>query len=271
MFSALADLPGALLRASVLLAAAAGAGIALAVAWSVLRHNRLPWADLRSPGPDEQGMNRLTQPALRGSLSSIQRQRILTRFLPALASATAALLVISTAIAPAAPAAQQGPETVDTQTVPRPEPVLSAAELATILKASALKHVERFAGRAWNNGNNRREEWLASDRTVKPGTVRAYAVLALADYGWSIKHWACLDRLWWHESGWSSTGGHPERAYGIPQAHPGSKMAIEGKDWKRNPETQVNWGLRYISERYGSPCEAWDAWSDRAARGYGWY
>jgi tRNA/tmRNA/rRNA uracil-C5-methylase (TrmA/RlmC/RlmD family) len=27
-----------------------------------------------------------------------------------------------------------------------------------------------------------------------------------------------------------------------------------------NPQTQINWGLNYIKERYGSPCEAWAFW-----------
>jgi hypothetical protein len=148
---------------------------------------------------------------------------------------------------------------------------LSAAQLSTILKASAVKHVKKFQGQAARNGNNRRAEWLRSDRTIKPGSHREYAVLAMAKYGWNTYQWSCLDRLWWHESGWAPKGGDPKHAYGIPQAYPGKKMAIEGKDWKNNPETQIDWGLRYIDDRYGTPCAAFAAWSKRASRGYGWY
>jgi hypothetical protein len=152
-----------------------------------------------------------------------------------------------------------------------PEPVLSAAQLATIVRASAVKHVEKFSGRASRNANNRRAEWLRSDRTIKPGSHREYAVLAMAKYGWNTYQWSCLDRLWWHESGWAPKGGDPKEAYGIPQAYPGKKMAIEGKDWKENPKTQIDWGLRYIDDRYDTPCKAFAAWSKRASRGYGWY
>lgn len=77
-------------------------------------------------------------------------------------------------------------------------------------------------------------------------------------YGWSGDEWACLDELWRRESGWSHTAGNKSSgAYGIPQALPGSKMATFGADWLTNPETQIKWGLSYVSGRYGTPCGAW--------------
>jgi hypothetical protein len=33
-------------------------------------------------------------------------------------------------------------------------------------------------------------------------------------------------------------------------------MASEGADWLTNPQTQINWGLKYIKGRYGSACGA---------------
>ncbi|AIW02540.1 transglycosylase [Streptomyces phage Jay2Jay] len=72
------------------------------------------------------------------------------------------------------------------------------------------------------------------------------------------KQFSCLNKLWNHESEWehdavnSSSG-----AYGIPQALPAKKMQSAGKDWKTNPFTQVKWGVDYIDDRYGSPCNAW--------------
>ena len=52
-------------------------------------------------------------------------------------------------------------------------------------------------------------------------------------------------------------GKRQHGAYGIPQAHPGYKMATVGADWQTNPATQITWGLNYITGRYGSPCDAW--------------
>ena len=46
-------------------------------------------------------------------------------------------------------------------------------------------------------------------------------------------------------------------AAGIPQALPGSKMAIAGPDWQSDAATQIRWGLGYIQALYGSPCGAW--------------
>ena len=69
------------------------------------------------------------------------------------------------------------------------------------------------------------------------------------------------------ESLWNPRADNPtSSAYGIPQALPGSRMASEGADWKTNPATQIKWGLKYVAERYGTPCSAW---SFKAA--HGWY
>ena len=94
-----------------------------------------------------------------------------------------------------------------------------------------------------------------------------YAATACSSYGWTETDVECLISLWNKESGWnpyaynSSSG-----AYGIPQALPGSKMASAGSDYKTNYQTQINWGLSYISSRYGSPQNAWSHWLSK-----GWY
>ena len=85
---------------------------------------------------------------------------------------------------------------------------------------------------------------------------RAYARLQLSD-----TQWKCLDELWERESSWrTSKNPHLAKnpnssAYGIPQATKG-KMAESGKDWRTNPITQVKWGLKYIEQRYKTPCNA---------------
>jgi hypothetical protein len=35
-------------------------------------------------------------------------------------------------------------------------------------------------------------------------------------------------------------------------------MSSAGADYMTNGDTQINWGLSYISSAYGSPCAAWD-------------
>ena len=102
------------------------------------------------------------------------------------------------------------------------------------------------------------------------GTVseyQAYAKQRCYDYGWSDYDFECLVKLWNRESGWrvnscnSSSG-----AYGIPQSVPASKMAAFGSDYLTNYKTQIEWGLNYISKRYGSPSNAW-----AHSQSTGWY
>ncbi len=94
---------------------------------------------------------------------------------------------------------------------------------------------------------------------VQKGTNRALGQqMALDGYGWTGDEWACLDNLWQRESGWSHTSeNRSSGAYGIPQALPGSKMAVYGADWQTNPATQIAWGLAYVNGRYATPCGAW--------------
>lgn len=134
---------------------------------------------------------------------------------------------------------------------PKPRAAANLLEAASALKdTSYLSHASRRAG-----------EWKDADRTVEPGTPRAYAVTQLGQYGWSLNQWQYLDRLWWHESNWNYKSGNPSSgAYGIPQALPPEKMASAGKDWKTNYKTQIDWGMNYIKSRYGSPKAALAFW-----------
>ncbi|KUF20019.1 MULTISPECIES: transglycosylase SLT domain-containing protein [Streptomyces] len=71
----------------------------------------------------------------------------------------------------------------------------------------------------------------------------------------------CFDHIVSHESGWDVNAKNASSgAYGLVQALPGSKMASAGADWQTNPETQIEWGVKYMKDRYGSPCGAWSFW-----------
>ena len=82
--------------------------------------------------------------------------------------------------------------------------------------------------------------------------------LIAANYTWSAKQFTCLDQLWTKESNWNyKARNRVTGAHGIPQALPATKMEIVGTDWRTNPVTQITWGLKYIKERYNTPCAAW--------------
>ncbi len=73
--------------------------------------------------------------------------------------------------------------------------------------------------------------------------------------------WQCFSNIVDHESDWNYKAVNPSSgAYGLFQALPGSKMSSVGADWQTNPATQIKWGLNYMNDRYGSPCDAWNFW-----------
>ena len=78
-----------------------------------------------------------------------------------------------------------------------------------------------------------------------------------ATYKWSSPQVDCLVSLWNLESHWNfKAHNRHSGAHGIPQALPADKMEVIAMDWRTNPITQIKWGLRYISVRYGTPCAA---------------
>jgi hypothetical protein len=100
-----------------------------------------------------------------------------------------------------------------------------------------------------------------------PGTAQSYAYSELPAFGFSQStQWSCLDELWQQESSWIYDAENASGAYGIPQALPASKMASAGSDYLTDPDTQIRWGLGYITDVYGTPCGAWDHEVDD-----GWY
>lgn len=123
----------------------------------------------------------------------------------------------------------------------------------------------------------------AADRAAKAAAAKAAAsnggssysgaprdiarTMALTEFSWGAAQFQCYDQIIMRESAWNPRATNPSSgAYGIPQALPGSKMASAGSDWRTNPVTQIRWGLGYVKERYGTPCQAW---SFKSA--HGWY
>jgi hypothetical protein len=92
-----------------------------------------------------------------------------------------------------------------------------------------------------------------------PNTAQSIAYNIMGSYGFPpTTYFGCLQNLWNRESGWRYDAENPgSGAFGIPQALPGSKMASAGADWQTNPRTQIIWGLGYIKNVYGTPCNAW--------------
>jgi len=103
---------------------------------------------------------------------------------------------------------------------------------------------------------------LAIEAAREPIGAKRFAKEMMAnEYGWDEEDYKCLNRLWTKESHWNYQARNPRSgAHGIAQALPATKMEKVGTDWRTNPITQIQWGLLYISERYDSPCAAWNKW-----------
>jgi len=93
----------------------------------------------------------------------------------------------------------------------------------------------------------------------EPHGAKLVAKALIAEkYQWDEEQYSCLNKLWTKESHWNYKARNKvSGAHGIAQALPATKMEIVGTDWRTNPVTQISWGLKYINERYDTPCKAW--------------
>ena len=140
----------------------------------------------------------------------------------------------------------------------------------TAVAGPSLRAVKRLAMSGAKNtvgAQSGRAKVGSADLTVAYGDPRDIARAMIGNYGWSGAEFNCLDELYISESGWDVNADNPtSSAYGIPQALPGEKMASAGADWRTNPATQIEWGLGYIRDVYGTPCSAMSFKSSN-----GWY
>jgi hypothetical protein len=75
---------------------------------------------------------------------------------------------------------------------------------------------------------------------------KLYAHMKLLD----AKQYRCLELLWNRESLWNPRADNPKSsAYGIPQL-----LKLKEKD----PYKQIDLGLKYISHRHKTSCQAWE-------------
>ena len=121
-------------------------------------------------------------------------------------------------------------------------------------KKEAVEKARRDAAEAQKK---QAQQQAGSTWHATPAQARIYGQAAAAQYGWTGNEWQAVAWLFNKESGWRwDASNRSSGAYGIPQALPGSKMATSGADWHDNAATQINWGLNYIKNRYGTPSKA---------------
>lgn len=140
----------------------------------------------------------------------------------------------------------------------------AAGATVASLRAQDVRLAKEAAARA---AARSAAEKVAAQQEAAKKDPRSVAADMAAGRGWTGEQFTCLKVLWEKESNWRWHAVNPSSgAYGIPQALPDYKMASAGSDWATNPATQIKWGLAYIDERYGNPCNAL-----YFHRGHNWY
>jgi hypothetical protein len=94
----------------------------------------------------------------------------------------------------------------------------------------------------------------------------SYQEYAMGKLGGSGSEFTCLENLWGKESGWNPNAQNPSStAYGIAQFLD-STWAGTGIAKTSDGYRQIDAGLIYIENRFGSPCGAW-----AHSQSKGWY
>jgi hypothetical protein len=89
-----------------------------------------------------------------------------------------------------------------------------------------------------------------STGVASPTAYQQYAFSLFSGYGWGTDQEQALVSLWNQESGWNPNAVNPSSgAAGIPQDITGNMHG----GW----QGQIQWGLSYIKQRYGTPAMAW--------------
>ena len=105
-----------------------------------------------------------------------------------------------------------------------------------------------------------------AEAAAENATVADFHDYALAELGGDDGQFSCLENLWGRESEWDPDAQNPtSTAYGIAQFLD-STWSGTGIAKTSNGFRQIDAGLVYLEERYGSPCGGW-AHSEAT----GWY
>lgn len=145
----------------------------------------------------------------------------------------------------------------------------AAKDAADKKKAAEAKKAEEKAQKAAEEREKEQAASRSSERSEPGGggdfpqqaSYTVAEVKAMAQQIVGGGQFQCFSNIVERESTWNYQAQNPSSgAYGLVQAYPASKMSSVGADWRTNPATQIKWGVKYMNERYGSPCDAWEFW-----------
>ncbi|MFJ7591870.1 transglycosylase SLT domain-containing protein [Streptomyces sp. NPDC097617] len=154
----------------------------------------------------------------------------------------------------------------DTQAVAADTSARKAAEETARKQAAADAAARQKAAQEAKKRKAERETAARSatrdaSRLSEQSSYTTAQIQAMARQIVGADQFQCFSNIVEHESTWNHRAVNPTSgAYGLVQAYPASKMSTVGADWRTNPATQIKWGVNYMNQRYGSPCQAWSYW-----------
>ena len=153
------------------------------------------------------------------------------------------------------------------------EPVVAKNKTSNINTLKVTKKAKKKAKKAVKKKTKKKVVKKKATKKAKynykynVGEIQSYAHSLVLNYGWTEADYQALVLLWYRESSWNPYAVNGN-ACGIPQSKPCSKMAKFGRDYRTNWKVQVNWGLDYIKNRYGTPSEAYRKFLERKPHWY---
>ncbi|MEV6173297.1 transglycosylase SLT domain-containing protein [Streptomyces sp. NPDC051954] len=137
----------------------------------------------------------------------------------------------------------------------------AAAESAVAKKEAAEKAAQEAKEREEAEAAASRSATRDASDFTPQSSYSIAEIQSMAQSMVASDQYQCFSNIVDHESSWNYQAVNASSgAYGLFQALPGSKMSSAGSDWQTNPATQIKWGLSYMNDRYGSPCDAWSFW-----------
>lgn len=99
--------------------------------------------------------------------------------------------------------------------------------------------------------------------TANQKEMMDYALEQVVAKGWLKSEFEAVVSIVIKESSWNPNSVNKSSgACGLFQAYPCNKAIKQYPDYMTNYKSQIDWGLNYIKERYGTPKKAWAFWQE---------
>lgn len=96
---------------------------------------------------------------------------------------------------------------------------------------------------------------------VKETEITNYLYERILQEGWNTTDYNAIVNIIIKESGFNPNSvNKTSGACGLFQAHPCNKAIKQYPDYMTNYKSQIDWGIKYIKGRYGTPTKAWNFW-----------